>query len=101
MDQLIELEKYLNDFIDMQDNDIVKLTLTIVLQKVHRMMDKIMKDIEKEQAFKTLEERDELLDKIRAEIENYIHDQQAEDESIWGDYILHIIDKYKSESEDK
>lgn len=53
MDQLIKLEKYLEDLIKFQDNDMAKLTATLILQKVHRLMDEYMKGIENEQAYYT------------------------------------------------
>lgn len=53
MDQLVKLEKYLEDLIKFQDNDMAKLTATLILQKVHRLMDEYMKGIEKEQAYYT------------------------------------------------
>ena len=56
MDALVELEKYLQDLIKFQDNEMAKLTATLILQKVHRMMDKYMKDIEKENELKFTEE---------------------------------------------
>ena len=45
MDALVELEKYLSDLIKFQDNEMANLTLTLVLQKVHRMMDKYMEGV--------------------------------------------------------
>lgn len=66
----------------------------------------LLKDIDR--AFKALEERDELLDKIRAEIEGYkstIDNAISEDalkiEGMKEAYAdcLEIIDKYKAESE--
>ena len=66
------------------------------------MNEQTKKDIDR--AFKALEERDELLDKIRAEIEalpktypfiNHIDTYVKEDD------VKRIIDKYKAESEDK
>ena len=65
------------------------------------MNEQTLKDIDK--AFKALEERNELLDKIRAEIQ-----MMADDE--WNKQVgaskgleeaLEIIDKYRAESEDK
>ena len=56
MDELVKLEKYLEDLIKFQDNDMVKLTATLILQKVHRLMDEYMKDIEKENELKFTEE---------------------------------------------
>lgn len=64
------------------------------------MTDQTLKDIDR--AFKALEERDELLDKIRAEIE-----QTAKDYDKFADYrrvrglwiALDIIDKYRAETE--
>lgn len=65
-----------------------------------------IKDINR--AFKALEERDELLDKIRAEIEqlptNYIEVQRphstVERDVVELNAVLRILDKYKAESED-
>ena len=56
MDELLKLEKYLNDLIKFQDNDMAKLTATLILQKVHRLMDEYMKGIEKENELKFTEE---------------------------------------------
>ena len=65
------------------------------------MKEQTLKDIDK--AFKALEERDELLDKIRAEIEalpktypfvNHFDTYVKEDD------VRKIIDKYRKESEE-
>ena len=65
------------------------------------MTEQTLKDIDK--AFKALEERDELLDKIKKEIEalpktypfvNHFNTYVKEDD------VRKIIDKYRSESED-
>jgi len=60
------------------------------------MTDQTLKDIDR--AFKALEERDELLDKIRAEIEQTVDEEQKHDEkwAIGLRYAVKIIDKYKS-----
>lgn len=57
------------------------------------MTDQTLKDIDR--AFKALEERDELLDKIKEDIK-HLHDWAFTREE-----ILRIIDKYKAESEGK
>ena len=59
-----------------------------------RMTEQTLKDIDR--AFKALEERDELLDKIRAEI---IKLRSRQNVGVLE--CLDIIDKYKAESEDK
>ena len=60
------------------------------------MTDQTLKDIDR--AFKALEERDELLDKIIAEIEEIeTYDGLYIDRA----YVLEIIDKYKAERSDK
>lgn len=66
------------------------------------MTDQTLKDIDR--AFKALEEREELLDKIRAEISDWqtdIHDNEydAETHDFVFDRIYEIIDKYRGESE--
>ena len=68
------------------------------------MTEQTLKDIDR--AFKALEERDELLDKIKEEIIWYRDNKlsyEANSETIeLTNYYLNIIDKYKSEeSEDK
>lgn len=56
------------------------------------MTEQTKKDIDR--AFKALEERDELLDKIRAEIESiYKEDMECDGCSDMG-MVLDIIDKY-------
>ena len=65
------------------------------------MTDQTLKDIDK--AFKALEERDELLDKISAEIADIYCGQYCEN-PLTADAVremaLEIIDKYKGESEE-
>lgn len=58
------------------------------------MTDQTLKDIDR--AFKALEERDELLDKIRAEIEHIADEEQKHDKkwAIGLRYAVKIIDKY-------
>lgn len=56
MDELLKLEKYLKDLIKFQDNDIAKLTATLILKKVYRLMDEYMEGIEKENELKFTEE---------------------------------------------
>ena len=67
------------------------------------MTDQTLKDIDR--AFKALEERNELLDKIRAEIMKLddINPDYPMDRTIHisRNEVLQIIDKYKAESEDK
>lgn len=57
------------------------------------MKDQTLKDIDR--AFKALEERDELLDKIRADVINIADGKQ----SIKIRSVLRIIDKYRKEEE--
>ena len=60
------------------------------------MNDQTLKDIDR--AFKALEERDELLDKIKAEISEYKDDKVIHAErNEMIDIVLEIIDKYKAE----
>ena len=63
------------------------------------MTDQTLKDIDR--AFKALEERDELLDKIKAEIEKKccITVGRKNDAAITLHDVFEIIDKYKAESE--
>lgn len=61
------------------------------------MTDQTLKDIDR--AFKALEERDELLDNIRIEIEHMIPYSKEALSMKLG--VLEIIDKHKAESEDK
>jgi len=69
------------------------------------MNDQTLKDIDR--AFKALEERDELLDKIRSEIEqeyNRLGATRADETLELGEYLglkmsLKIIDKYRKEQE--
>ena len=64
------------------------------------MTDQTLKDIDR--AFKALEERDELLDKIRSEIqENINYNKKMNYQGIVAGLLLtlDIIDKYKGESE--
>ena len=64
------------------------------------MNEQTLKDIDR--AFKALEERDELLDKIRAEIEQnaypIVHGVNSHEKGMTLYGILQIIDKYKAES---
>lgn len=68
-----------------------------------RMTDQTLKDIDR--AFKALEEREELLDKIRAEIEKPLHDERCFDTAdakaqyIALNWCIEIIDKYRKEQE--
>ena len=65
------------------------------------MTDQTLKDIDR--AFKALEERDELLDKIRTEIAEEQNDcvvKEQYDTAYGLQLALWIIDKYKGESED-
>ena len=68
------------------------------------MNEQTLKDIDR--AFKALEERDELLDKIRTDIQ-FIKDKclpnniAEEYEQKGLQEALDILDKYKSETEDK
>ncbi len=72
------------------------------------MTDQTLKDIDR--AFKALEERDELLDKIRAEIgkSKTEHEMQIAEKDIKGKLlisdiycdIVNILDKYRAESEE-
>lgn len=69
------------------------------------MTDQTLKDIDR--AFKALEERDELLDKIKAEIKEWYWqaDKQviAKDPCVVDamiDLFIRTIDKYKAESEE-
>lgn len=57
------------------------------------MNEQTIKDIDK--AFKALEERDELLDKIRAEIEFEVDHRTN---MLCAEDVFEIIDKYKAES---
>ena len=59
------------------------------------MADQTLKDIDR--AFKALEERNELLDKIRAEIEQMNNIDYVEPVTV--DEVLQIIDKYREEQE--
>lgn len=59
------------------------------------MTDQTLKDIDR--AFKALEERDELLGKIRAEIESQLCGNGNFNDGI--DRALEIIDKYRGEQE--
>ena len=67
------------------------------------MTDQTLKDIDR--AFKALEERDELLDEIRAEIEQnaypIVHGVNNHEKGMTLHDILQIIDKYKAEGSDK
>ena len=63
------------------------------------MTEQTLKDIDK--AFKALEERDELLDKIKAEINEQSKMHMDGDLYIKTSDCLRIIDKYRAESEDK
>lgn len=70
------------------------------------MTDQTLKDIDR--AFKALEERDELLDKIRTEIESIEHYGTNDGNDFWlrtpdeiKKDVLAILDKYKAESEDE
>lgn len=59
------------------------------------MTDQTLKDIDR--AFKALEERDELLDKIRAEIEQMPSELTADGRRmIRRGSVFRIIDKYKA-----
>lgn len=67
------------------------------------MTDQTLKDVDR--AFKTLEERNEMLDKIRAEIEEQKQERCFDDDDMFVyrtglDDALYIIDKYKAESGD-
>ena len=65
------------------------------------MTDQTLKDIDR--AFKALEERDELLDKIMAEIAEEQNDCMVKEQydTAYGlEMALWIIDKYKGESEE-
>ena len=73
-------------------------------QKVRHkgMTNQTLKDINR--AFKALEERDELLDKIKVEIEEIEingHIRDVECFSAGINAALNVINKYKAESEDK
>lgn len=61
------------------------------------MTDQTLKDIDR--AFKALEERDELLNKIRTEIEQIADEEQKHDKkwAIGLRYAVKIIDKYRNE----
>ena len=62
------------------------------------MNEETLKDIDR--AFKALEEREELLDKIRAEIEQITDTMGVSyNQYISKVDVLQIIDKYKAESE--
>ena len=66
------------------------------------MTDQTLKDIDR--AFKALEERDELLDKIRTEIAEEHNDcmvAEHYDEAYGLELALGIIDKYKGERSEK
>jgi hypothetical protein len=66
------------------------------------MTDQTLKDIDR--AFKALEERDELLDKIRAEIAEEQNDCMVKEQidTAYGlQLALWIIDKYKGERSEK
>lgn len=63
------------------------------------MNEQTLKDIDK--AFKALEERDELLDKIKEEISEQSKMHLDGDLYIKASCCMQIIDKYRSESEDK
>ena len=61
------------------------------------MTNQTLKDIDR--AFKALEERDELLDKIRADIKQLDTDYCGGYIGLDMEEVLQIIDKYKGESE--
>ena len=69
----------------------------IYQEKDRRITDQTLKDIDR--AFKALEERDELLDKIRAEMENdwQLKKYPNSPFSCGLRRAIEIIDKYKSE----
>ena len=64
-----------------------------------KLNEQTIKDIDR--AFKALEERDELLDKIRAEIIQVANHVKLHDEKLaFGlKYAVKILDKYRAENE--
>lgn len=63
------------------------------------MTDQTLKDIDR--AFKALEERDELLDKIRTEIDQLPSELTPDGRRMIRQVsVLRIIDEYKAESEE-
>lgn len=93
---------------ELKDDDVISVwlikknieqQLSVTPTRKKRMDEQTIKDINR--AFKALEERDELLDKISAEIEQITDTMGVSyNQYVSKIDVLQIIDKYKAESEE-